>query len=86
MTSSVRFLEVELPTALSDFFKAAGVNYLIFGEAAHARTRVTLDVSNEKVIDALMKIAQAAGMRDSQVMQTLDDPPAYFLDASRVSH
>jgi hypothetical protein len=37
------------------------------------------DIGNERVADALTMILKSAAMDEFQVMQTLEDRPAYFI-------
>ncbi len=43
-------------------------------------TLVTADVSNQRIADALPKILENAGIKNFQIMETLDDPPTYFIN------
>ncbi len=80
MRSNMRFENVPLRFVLEDVFKFAAVGYSLFGETASESKLVTIDLSNERVADALTKILENAGLKDFKIMQTVDDSPgSYFI-------
>ena len=80
LDSSMRFVNAPLPRVLQDVFGSAKVGYILFGKLMSQNLLVTADVGNQRIADALSNILVNAGIRYFRIMQTLDDPPTYFID------
>jgi hypothetical protein len=80
LPSNMRFEKVPLKQVLEDVFTSQRVGYLLYGEALSERRLVTIDVSNQKVSDALVRILENAGVGGFKIMQTFDESPsAYYI-------
>ncbi len=79
LNSGMRFEAVPLKLALLDVFRSAGVSYMLFGQSLSETALVTLDVSGNRIADAIPKILRNAGIKDFTVRQTLENPPSYFV-------
>jgi len=79
---NTRFESVPVKIVLEDVFKQARVSYCLFGESASESTLVTIDVSDRTVSDAITQVLENVRVT-ARIMQTLDDPPAYFIISAR---
>jgi hypothetical protein len=79
LSASMRFENTPLPSALRQVFDSAGVAYILFGESMSRSRFVTVDVSNQRVADALAMVLKSAGIKSFGIMQTNDESPSYFI-------
>ena len=79
---NMRFESVPLRMVLDDVFKQAQVSYCLFGESVSETTLVTIDVSGRTVSDAITQVLENVRVT-ARIMQTLDDPPSYFIIGNR---
>ena len=79
---NLRFESVPVRLVLQDVFKQARVSYCLFGESASETTLVTIDVSDRTVSDAITQVLENVRVT-ARIMQTLDDPPSYFIISAR---
>ncbi len=79
LNSGMRFESVPLKRALLDVLRSAGVPYMLFGKTLSETALVTVDVSGNRIADAIPQILQNAGIKDFTIRQTLEKPPSYFV-------
>ena len=79
LNSPMLFVSVPLKRALLDVFSSAGVPYMLFGKSLSEAALVTVDVSGDRIADAVPKILENAGIKGFTIRQTLEEPSSYFV-------
>ncbi len=79
LDSSMVFNSEPLQDVLRKVFGSAKAGYILFGEMMSRERFVTADVRNQTLKEALARILESAGLRDFEIMETLEDPASYFI-------